>query len=158
MSVVKTLENMEILIFHGDGTPKSSEEILKEIQEKCEKSFNKIKNGEKTTNQVRKEYGLSPIGGGDLKILENFIYKGYTDELKRLDEIYTVSEEIEPIDKEETTTNYVKRIDVTKLYEDATPIANKIIGILSNEDINFYTAEKVIELVERGIKTLKLKK
>ncbi|CEP50792.1 hypothetical protein [Paraclostridium sordellii] len=60
--------------------------------------------------------------------------------------------------KDETTTNYVKRINVTKLYEDATPIANKIVGILANEDINFYTAEKVIELVEKGIKTLKLKK
>lgn len=60
--------------------------------------------------------------------------------------------------KDETTTNYVKRIDVTKLYEDAMPIANKIVDILENEDINFYTAEKVIELVERGIKTLKLKK
>lgn len=60
--------------------------------------------------------------------------------------------------KDETTTNYLKMIDVTKLYEDATPIANRIVEILANEDIDFYTAERVIELVGRGIKTLKLKK
>ena len=278
-SAGNTLDLMGIVVFNADGTPKGTSELIKEMQEKCERLANEIKNGEKTPNQVRKEYGLPPIEGGDLKVIGNCIYKGYIDnqpneekkikeqggvylkdviydlgvirdaviyeigdatacglqnvvnslrqailkidiciynlknidedfedrvceinkaidvlkeainkvieieytkdtlslikeeigkiidELKRFDEIYNVSEDIEPIDKdyleedkEETTANYVKRINVTKLYEDATPIANKIVGILANEDINFYTAEKVIELVERGIKTLKLKK
>ena len=59
--------------------------------------------------------------------------------------------------KNETTINYVGKIDVTKIYEDATPIANKIIEFLANEDIDFYTAEKAVELARNGIKTLKLK-
>ena len=86
-SATKFLELMGIGVFNADGTPKYMSELI-----------NEIKSGEKTPNQVRKEY------------------------------------------------------------EDATPIANKIVDILANEDIDFYTAERVIELVERGIKTLKLKK
>ena len=40
MRAVQVLESMGILIFHGDGTPKNMEEILKEIQEKISKETN----------------------------------------------------------------------------------------------------------------------
>lgn len=64
-SAKKFLELMGIGVFDAEGTPKEVSELIKEMQEKCDKSSNEIKNGVKVINQVRKEYGLPPIGGGD---------------------------------------------------------------------------------------------
>lgn len=64
-SATKFLELMGIGIFNADGTPKDASELIKEMQEKSDKSSNEIENGEKITNQVRKEYGLLHIEGGD---------------------------------------------------------------------------------------------
>ncbi|CEP50791.1 hypothetical protein [Paraclostridium sordellii] len=65
-SAKKFLEIMGIGVFNADGTPKYMSELTKEMKEKCDKSSSEIKNGEKTSNQVRKEYGLPPIEGGDI--------------------------------------------------------------------------------------------
>ena len=62
----KFLELMGIGVFNADGTPKDVSELIKEMQEKCDKSSNEIKNGVKVINQVRKEYGLQDIEGGDI--------------------------------------------------------------------------------------------
>lgn len=64
-SAKKFLELMGIGVFDADETPKEVSELIKEMQEKCDKSSNEIKNGVKVINQVRKEYGLPPIEGGD---------------------------------------------------------------------------------------------
>lgn len=64
-SATKFLELMGIGVFNADGTPKDVSELIKEMQEKCDRSSNEIKNGVKAINQLRKEYGLPPIEGGD---------------------------------------------------------------------------------------------
>lgn len=57
-----TLDLMGIVVFNADGTLKGTSELIKEIQEKLD---SEVKNSGKTLNQVRKEYGLPPIEGGD---------------------------------------------------------------------------------------------
>ena len=70
-SATKVLELMGIGVFNADGTPKDVSELIKEMQEKCDRSSNEIKNGVKAINQVRKEYGLPPIEGGEQHCCKN---------------------------------------------------------------------------------------
>lgn len=85
MSAAKMLENMGILIFHGDGTPKSTEEILKEIQEKIiintkgdEVMTNKYENRETQDGRVY----LRDIIGNLIKIKESLFYEIGIEEAK----------------------------------------------------------------------------
>lgn len=53
--------------------PKNIEKIEKDLSveiDKAKESYLKIMNGEKTVNEVRKEYGLSPITNGDSTFID----------------------------------------------------------------------------------------
>lgn len=58
----------------------------------------------------------------------------------------------------EKLKKYKNRIDVTETYDRAVNIAESIIDLIADEDVDFYTATLALNEAERGIKMLKLKK
>lgn len=58
----------------------------------------------------------------------------------------------------EKIKKYKNRIHVTETYDRAVNIAERIIDLIADGDVDFYTAILALNEAERSIKMLKLKK